>query len=459
MNAPRTTTSRPDLGWSDLGGLQVGVWGLGVEGRASVARTTAAGGEVVLVDDDPPPEGHDADGRPVFATADGGLDELAACDVVIKSPGISRYRPEVASLQIAGVPIAGGLGLWLHDAPLHRVVAITGTKGKSTTSSVLGHLLARLGRRTVVGGNLGTPPWHPDAPAVDDVDAWVIEVSSYQATDLPVSPPVVAVTSLAADHLPWHGGYEQYVADKLSLCTQPGADLTVAADSEALRQQAARLGPRVEWVPVPAGAGEGEDDWAAPLGLIGRHNRWNAEVARACLAAFGEPEVAADRGRLADLAQGFTPLASRLTLVGTADGVDFVDDSLSTNVLPTVAAIEAFADRPVALLVGGFDRGIDYAPLAGPLLARTEPTLVLALPDSGARIRSELEAAGVGAGDQVELRTVDDLAAATGEAFEWARPGGVVLLSPAAPSFGRYRDYRDRAEVFVAAARSLGAGS
>lgn len=443
-----TTTSRPDLGWADLDGLQVGIWGLGVEGRANVARAEASGAELVLVDDAPPPGGATDDGREVLATEHGGLDELAQCDVVVKSPGIPRYRSDVASLQIAGVPIAGGLGLWLHDAPIERVVAITGTKGKSTTTSVLGHLLTRLGRRTVVGGNLGVTPWHPGAPPEDEVDRWVIEVSSYQATDLPVSPPLVVVTSLHADHLDWHGGFERYAADKLSLCTQPGAERTVAADTEALRERAASLGPHVEWVAPPA-----EATWTTALGLIGVHNRWNAELARVALAALGEA-AADDPAQLADLAGGFTPLPSRLTPVAEVDGVTFVDDSLSTNVLPTAAAVEAFVGRRVALLVGGFDRGIDYAPLAEPLRRRTEGTLVLTLPDSGPRIRAELEAAGVG--DHVELRAADDLVEATAEAFAWARPGGVVLLSPAAPSFGRFRDYRDRAEAFAAAARRCG---
>jgi UDP-N-acetylmuramoylalanine--D-glutamate ligase len=444
-----TTTSRPDLGWADLDGLQVGIWGLGVEGRANVARAEAAGAEVVVVDDAPPPGGLTDDGREVLGTEHGGLDELAQCDVVVKSPGIPRYRSDVASLQIAGVPIAGGLGLWLHDAPLDRVVAITGTNGKSTTTSVLGHLLTRLGRRTVVGGNLGATPWHPDAPPEADVDRWVIEVSSYQATDLPVSPPLVVVTSLHADHLDWHGGFERYAADKLSLCSQPGAERTVAADVDALRERVASLGPEVEWVAPPPAS-----PWTDALGLLGVHNRWNAELARVALAALGEA-AADDPGRLVELAAGFTPLPSRLTPVAEIDGVTFVDDSLSTNVLPTAAAVDAFAGRRVALLVGGYDRGIDYAPLAEPLRRRTEDTLVLALPDSGPRIRAEVEAAGVG--DRVELRDADDLVEATTEAFAWARPGGVVLLSPAAPSFGRFRDYRDRAEAFAAAARACGA--
>ena len=119
-----------------------------------------------------------------------GLAALEKCDAVVKSPGISRYRPEVARLTERGVPVAGGLGLWLQEADPRRVLLITGTKGKSTTASIAGHLLNGLGGRTLVGGNIGQPPYDPEVAAQDWV-YWVIEVSSYQATDLPGSTPVV----------------------------------------------------------------------------------------------------------------------------------------------------------------------------------------------------------------------------------------------------------------------------
>ena len=214
-------------------------------------------------------------------------------------------------------------------------------------------------------------------------------MSSYQATDLPCSPPVVAVTSLHPDHLDWHGGVEQYYRDKLSACSQPGAELTVAnGDSDLLRERAALLGPRVEWVREDDEPGS---DWMEPLGLPGRHNRRNALIARRCLVALGVPG-ADDDARLRAAAVGYRPLPSRLTPVGIVGGVTFVDDSLSTNVLPTLAALDAFPGRRIALIVGGHDRGIDYAPLAAGVLARTAATYVLTLPDSGPRIRAELEA-------------------------------------------------------------------
>ena len=447
------SVTAPKLSWSDLAGARVGVWGLGREGHANLRKLLALGVEPVLVDDQPPAA--PVDGRPVLATGDGGLAALQRCDVVVKTPGLSRYRPEVARLTELGIPVVGGLGLWLAEADLRRVLVVTGTKGKSTTSSVTGHLLAGLGYRCMLGGNIGAPPYDPARDG--DVDYWVIEVSSYQATDLPCSPPVVAVTSLHPDHLDWHGGVEQYYRDKLSACSQPGAELTVAnGDSDLLRERAGLLGPRVEWVREDDEPGA---DWMEPLGLPGRHNRRNALIARRCLVALGVPG-AGDDARLRAAAAGYQPLPSRLAPVGTVGGVTFVDDSLSTNVLPTLAALDAFPGRRIALIVGGQDRGIDYAPLAAGVLARRAPTYVLTLPDSGPRIRAQIETAQfetaqIEAGGFAGVTDCRDLDDAVAAGFGWARPDGVVLLSPAAPSFGRFRDYRDRGDAFARAVRAL----
>jgi len=433
------TGPRPKLSWSDLAGARVGVWGLRAEGHASVRKLHSLGAEPLLVDDHP-------DSPDVLATGEGGLAALESCDAVIKTPGVSRYRPEVSRLSGRGIPVVGGLGLWLAEADLRRVLCVTGTKGKSTTTFLTGHLLTGLGYQCLVGGNIGVVPYDPAEPA--DLDYWVIEVSSYQATDLPCTPPVTAVTALLPDHLDWHGGVERYYRDKLSMCTQPGADLTVAnGDSDLLRQHADLLGPRVEWVSQEDEPGA---DWMTPLGLLGRHNRRNALIARRCLAALGVPG-GDDETALRAVAASYPGLPSRLTPIGTIAGVTFVDDSLSTNVLPTLAALDAFPGRRIALIVGGHDRGIDYAPLAAGVLARDAPTLVLTLPDSGSRIHAEIEraAGGIGVTDCPGL----DEAVAAG--FRWARPDGVVLLSPAAPSFGRFRDYRDRSEAFAHAVRAI----
>ncbi|HEX4016095.1 MAG TPA: UDP-N-acetylmuramoyl-L-alanine--D-glutamate ligase [Frankiaceae bacterium] len=432
--------TRPNLSWSDLRGARVGVWGLGVEGHANLRRLKALGAAPVLVDDAPSEAG-------ALRTDKGGFDALRSCDVVVKTPGISRYRSEIQTLEADGIPVAGGLGLWMQEADRTRVACITGTKGKSTTTSIAGHLLQMLGFRCFIGGNLGSPPWDPDAE--QDADFWLIETSSYQATDLKVAPRVVAVTSLHPDHLNWHRDLNTYYRDKLSICTLPGAQVTVSnAEDPVVAEHRAQLGPHVRWVPDPSLPG----DWVPRLRLLGHHNAVNALLAQAVLAELGIAE-ASDAAALAEASEGFVPLASRLQEIGLVDGVTFVDDSLSTNVLPTLAALDAFPDRRVALIAGGFDRGVDYDSLATGVQRRRAPLLVLGVPDNGPRIIEAILAAG--SAPFVETRPAESVEEATRLGLEWAAPDGVVLLSPAAPSFGRFRDYRERAAAFTAAMHAL----
>jgi UDP-N-acetylmuramoylalanine--D-glutamate ligase len=181
-------------------------------------------------------------------------------------------------------------------------------------------------------------------------------------------------------------------------------------------------------------------------------------MARAVLVALGIAG-AHDDGALAVAARGFEGLPSRCHSLGRIGAVEFVDDSLSTNVLPAQAALDAYTGRPVALLVGGHDRGLDYAPLARSLHRRAVPTLVVTMPDNGPRIGDAVRA-DHGPGRGVEVVDAPSLEAAVETAFGWADAAGtgaVVLLSPAAPSFGRFSDYRARSAAFAAAARSCGA--
>ena len=183
------TGTRPKLSWSDLSGARVGLWGLGREGLANLRKLCAMGIEPVLVDDRPPALA--IGGSPVLTTGYGGLAALEKCDVVVKSPGISRYRPEVVRLEERGVPVAGGLGLWLQEADLTRVLLITGTKGKSTTAAVTGHLLTGLGHRCLVGGNIGQPPWDPDCPSGPAGGTGPLGLLGHRGLQLPGHRPVL----------------------------------------------------------------------------------------------------------------------------------------------------------------------------------------------------------------------------------------------------------------------------
>ena len=210
-----------------------------------------------------------------------------------------------------------------------------------------------------------------------------------------------------------------------------------------------------------------------PLGLLGTHNRRNALIARACLDALGVPRRR-DAAALRAAAGGFERLGHRLQPVGTVDGVLFVDDSLSTNVLPTLAAMDAFPGRRVALIAGGHDRGIDYAPLAAGLAGRRPaPTLVLTLPDSGPRIQAAIEsvlANGAGGPAPGGPAPGPDGGRRAGRAAvrrpRRGRAGrlrlgpgrtGSCCCPPAAPSFGVFRNYRERGEAFTRAMRACDA--
>lgn len=456
--------STDPLSWPALVGRRVGLWGLGVEGRANLARLENLGNPPAVVVDGTP--GHTSSGLPILSGQD-GLTALAGCEVVIMSPGISPYDEPAQRLRAQGVRLVGGLGLWLAEQVElgrgSRILAVTGTKGKSTTTSIAGALIRGLGHTCLIGGNLGHPPWAETGQPQQQADWIVVEVSSYQAYHLQVGPAVVVLTSLDQDHLTWHHGYPNYVADKLSLATRPGVRTVIApATDPELRRHAELLGPHVGWVDSDPILRHGTPAWLDALGLLGAHNQRNALLARAALLALGVPG-ADDENALAAAASEYEPLPSRLTRVAIRGGVEFVDDSLSTNVLPTLAAVAAFPRRRVALLAGGFDRGIDYRPLGHGLAERAlgvdgAPVLVLTLPDNGPRVAAEIAeaAAGTGSwGSGLVVEEATDLSAAVRRAAAWAAPDGVVLLSPAAPSFGVFADYAERAAVFADAVAAL----
>jgi len=281
-------------------------------------------------------------------------------------------------------------------------------------------------------------------------------VSSYQAA-LVASPPRVAVlTSLFPDHLPWHGGLERYFEDKLRLPAAAEAALVNGADP-GVRSVLGRLDGAVVFaspdarVRVVGGAVVVGDDIVLPLHrsrLPGAHNAVNVAAAVAVLDALGI-DVAGAGEPLEEALAAFAPLPHRLEPVHVAAGVTYVDDSLATSAQAAVAACEAYGEQPLTLLVGGLDRGIDYAPLVGYLEARVArtPLAVVAMGAAGRRIVAGLRS--------VPVEAADDLAEAVRIAAKGTPAGGVVLFSPAAASPPEYGTYEQRSVAFAAAAREL----
>ena len=259
---------------------------------------------------------------------------------------------------------------------------------------------------------------------------------------------MIVVTSLGADHLDWHGGLAQYQRDKLSLTHATGEHVTIVPDVVELTSRLDELGGEVVVAPTDTSG------LASRLHLIGAHNERNVGTAVASvMAATGRARTDVLEAAHAR-AEAFEPLAGRLTLIDTErDGGRiwrYVDDGLATAPLPTVAALEAFADDPVALIAGGYDRGVDYAPLARALRDRRLPTTLVTTGNVGARIGTAVTALA----PDVRQYPAHDLDDAIAYAREFLADGGVVLLSPAAPSFDHYRNWEARSADFARAVRA-----
>ncbi len=418
-------------GFADLHDKRVGIYGYGVEGRATVRRLRGTGAELLIVDDDPGDAG-------VLSAADGGLEALATCDVVIKSPGIPRRRADVIGLEERGVVVTSALDLWLHEVDARRVIAITGTKGKSTTTSLVAFFLRALGEEAHELGNFGRPPYDPD---LDTSSGWlVLEVSSFQSVDVTRAPGLVLVTSLGSDHLDWHGTLAQYHEDKLTITRAAGEHVTLIADDPALDRARTQMGGRV------VVASRDDTGLSHELGLLGAHNESNVGLALAACAMATDLTVVDVRAAVRRRAHEFAPLRGRLTLVASREvrggRVRYVDDGLATSPLPTLAALEVFVDEPVALIAGGFDRGVDYDALARSLGERGTTTTVVVIGPAGERL------AALCAG-MLPVLHARDMRSAVRLADQAVADGGVVLFSPAAPSFDAYRDWAERSDDFT----------
>jgi len=438
-------------------GLRVAVWGLGAEGTAMVALARARGVEPLLIDDDPARvAGVDGSGAEVRRP---GEVRWAAVDVVVRAPGVSRYRSELAAAEAAGVRVTTGMALWLEDFAGATVLAVTGTKGKSTTASLAADILRRDGMDVALIGNIGVPVL--DTYDLPRPDAFVVEVSSYQAADVTTSPQAVVLTSLAPDHLDWHGGVEPYYRDKLRLVDagRPGggpcALAVCAGNAEAVRRTSAH-GDRTLYGPDGAVV-VGADGWveagglrladSARLRVPGRHNAWNLCGAVAgALALTGR--VPSD-GAVAGAVDGFAGLPSRCHQLGERDGRTFVDDALASNPFASAASIETFAGRPLTVIVGGADRGVDPGPLVDALVGHRPGVAVVVLAPDADRLAAALVAGGLAASD---VHTVDDVAGAVDEAVRRTPAGGVVLFSPGAPTPEGGGGYRERSRQFAVAA-------
>jgi UDP-N-acetylmuramoylalanine--D-glutamate ligase len=441
--------------FEELSGRRVALWGLGREGRATIKalRRRLPGQPLALFC-----PAAEAEGARAF---DPGLDihagepdaaALAAFDVVVKSPGISAYAPALLAARERGTRFTSGTALWFGEHPQARVAAVTGTKGKSTTTALLAHLARALGVRTALAGNIGLPLLELDGQTAE---LWAVELSSFQTGEAgPVALGVV--TSLYEEHLDWHGSRERYLADKLRLADVSRQLLVNAGQPQLLARTAAHphrltFGDTAGWHVADGQIRRGAQALfpLAALPLPGLHNALNACAALAALEALGHDAPAA-----VPALANFRPLPHRLQALGERDGRSWINDSISTTPQATLAALESLHGRAVAVIVGGHDRGLDWSGFVA-AMAVAPPAAIVCEGGNGPRIAAALAAAGVAC----EVALVADLAAAVARARKLAPAGGCVLLSPGAPSFDQFRDYAERGRRFAELAGFDGAAT
>ena len=382
-------------------------YGDGLSGTAASAALAERGEEVVLVDRTP---GNEED-----VTLLGGV------DLVVKTPGVPPGATLLRAARERGIPVWSEVELGFRLLPGSRFVGVTGTNGKTTTVALLGEIFRAAGRNVTVAGNIGVP-----LSSVREADWVVCELSSFQLEDVVLFACAVAVLlNVEPDHLDRYASFEDYRDAKLRIFERARASV------------------------VPRGMGlqgiefSADDPLPAEPLMRGAHNRENAAAATAAARAAGIGDDA-----IAEALRTFPGVPHRLEPVGDAGGVRFVNDSKATNVAAASRALAAYADEPVHLILGGSLKGESFAPLAeaiGPnvrsihLVGEAAPVLAAAL-------------AGLPFEDAGTLASAVERAAAA------ARPGDVVLLSPACASYDQFDNFEHRGDEFRRLVAELAAG-
>jgi UDP-N-acetylmuramoylalanine--D-glutamate ligase len=371
------------------------VYGLARSGQAVARRLNEQGDDVVLVD------------RTLGNELELAL--LDGVDVLVKSPGVPGERPLVTIARERGIPVQSEVEVAWRLLPEHtKLVGVTGTNGKTTTTELLGAIFRAAGRDVAVAGNVGTP-----LASVRAADWVVCELSSFQLEDVDALACDVAVLlNLEPDHLDRHGSFEAYRDAKLRIF-------------ERARAKVVPRGMGLDGIEFSA-----DDPLPAEPLLRGAHNRENAAAATAAARAAGLGDDAIAQGL-----REFPGVPHRLELVAEGGGVRYVNDSKATNVAAARRALAAYADEPVHLILGGSLKGEDFRPLADAIGPNVRSIHLIGQ-------AAERLAAAVGGHDDGTLGRAVEHAAGL------ASPGDVVLLSPACASYDQFENFEERGEEF-----------
>ncbi len=413
--------------WKNLNNKCIGIWGMGKEGQSAKAALLKH-----------------ATVQKIIEISEENIPDIFKCDIVIKSPGVSLYRDEIVQAQKNGIKITSGTNLFFANKnPNTKIIAVTGTKGKSTTSSLLAHTLKQLGTNTILGGNIGVPL----VDLVDmEADYIVAELSSYQCADLIGSPDIGVLVNLYPEHLPWHTSHDRYYLDKLNMLAQSEIKILNAEDDKSLSYT--QTNPLFFDTKYFNDEIHSDDKWfydgnkklfpCSDLNLTGRHNQKNA-----CAVLTVIKELGFSLTDCAEAFKTFCALPHRLQIIKKHGDITFVDDSISTTPETALAALQAFKTASnISLIIGGQNRGQDFAELI--TYIKNHPHIhLITMPDTGKIAAETAQKYGV------HFYPVDTMEKAVQTAIHLTKSGGVVLLSPAAPSYNKYRNFEERGSDFA----------
>lgn len=451
------------------------VVGLGESGFSAAKWLAAQGARVTVADSRSTPPNleqlHAA--HPDIELRLGAFSDATFADAgaLIVSPGVPLATPAIAAAVARGVPALGDVELFAQAiaGTAVKVIAITGSNGKSTVTSMVGQMCEAAGLKAVMAGNIGLPVL--DAlTARPDADVFVLELSSFQLeTTTSLNADAATVLNISEDHLDRYKNLAHYAATKAAIFAGTGVVVLNREDAHCLAMAAALPSRQIVW--FGADAPRAADEYglkgaeftlslgdkallnAAELPVAGLHNAVNALSAIALCRAIG-----LETAPLLAALKSFTGLAHRVEFVATVNGVDYFDDSKGTNVGATEAALKGMT-RPVVLIAGGDGKGQDFRPLKAAcericraviLIGRDAPILAEAL--------NEAQSQFVDFDNEhlLPILQLPNMEMAVQFASNFAESGDVVLLSPACASLDMYRNYHHRAEVFIAAVKGLG---
>jgi UDP-N-acetylmuramoylalanine--D-glutamate ligase len=457
----------------ELSGKKILVLGLGDTGLSCARWLAARGAQVSVADSraEPPQAGRLAEWLPLVPLHTGPFDDalFAAAELLVVSPGVPLAEPAVARAVAAGVEAIGDVELFARairalnaqrEHPM-KVIAITGSNGKSTVTAMCGDMCRMAGLTTCVAGNIGLPVLDALVEIEQGIavapQVWVLELSSFQLeTTSSLDADAATVLNLSEDHMDRYPDMDAYAAAKARIFSGKGVQVLNRDDQRSLAM--ARSGRQVvtfglDRCPRDENFGLCEDELClggemlmplSELPVAGLHNAANALAALALTHALNLPMEALLRGLL-----HFKGLPHRVDKVMEIDGVTWYDDSKGTNVGATEAALYGMGNRKAVVILGGDGKGQDFSPLKAAAEANARAVVLIG------RDAPLIEAAITGCG--VEIRKAIDMADAVAQAKRLAQPGDAVLLSPACASFDMFRNYAHRAEVFVEAVKALAA--